>query len=124
MPALLARIVILLRLAWVKLWPWILAQLGLETARQVAKLPVRLAVMTAWAVFLGVVFTGLTGLGLVTAFNTNPLSGVSGDVMGLVCAVFPVHFFFGLVQAYVTWRFTLRKALSLLDRTLLYIFGP
>jgi len=108
---------------WAKIWPWIAAKLGYEVARQGAKLPVRIAVMAAWATFLGVVFTGLTGLEVHQQFHANPYSGVGSDVLGLVCSVFPVHFSLGLFGAYVTWRLTVMGAAQVMNKALLWIFG-
>lgn len=123
MGAFIARIAILFRGAWAKIWPWIVAQIGYQTARQAAKVPVRIAIMTAWAVFLAVVFTGLDGMGIQSTFNQNPLTGVSSDVMGLLCSVFPLHFATGLFTAYVVWRLTIITAMQVMNKAILFLFG-
>jgi hypothetical protein len=109
---------------WQKIWPVVATWVGMESARQAAKIPMRVAILGAWAIFLGAVFTGLTGMGVQQVFNLNPLTGVPAGVMYLLCSFFPLHFFFGLVMAYVTWRISIITAVQILNKTILFIFGP
>jgi hypothetical protein len=111
-------------LAWIKqglvaLFKYIVAKF----AQAAVALTIQVAVLFAWSVFLGVFFTGLTGLGLAAVYQTSPVSGISSDVLFLVCSCFPLHFAIGLVEAYITFKFTLGHAAYAMSRTVKFLFG-
>lgn len=123
MGAVISRALLFFKVAWQRSWPTMAAWFGLAAARQASKVPLRVAMMTAWAVFLAVVWTGLTGMGIGTALSHNPFSGIPSDILYLVCSAFPLHFAVGLVFAYITWKASLATALQAMDQVLVWIFG-
>jgi|ERR1035437_1467008 hypothetical protein len=81
------------------------------------------SVMICWGIFLAAFFTGMSGLGIKEIYNSNPFSGIPGNIMGLVCAAFPIHFGVGLMMAYISWKFTVGWAALIMARTMKLLFG-
>ncbi len=119
MGALLLRLLQVLKQIWAPLGAWIAAR-GMAIGASVA---VRVAVLTAYGVFLGVFFTGMSGMAIQSVYNANPFGGVPGDMMYLLCSCFPVHFALGLFQAYIAFKFTVMQAAIALSRTMKFFFG-
>ena len=72
--------------------------------------------MAAWAVFLGVFWSGVVGFGISDLFSTNPLSGCPAAVMYLVSYAFPLKLAFGIGIAYIQWKFTFVHAAIFMNR--------
>lgn len=123
MGAVLLRIAVALKGFWLRIWPMFCAWFAITSAKQLAKAPVRVAMMAAYAVMLLAVMTGLTGMGLTTVVSNNPMTGISGGVMFLVCSCFPIHYAFGTMLAYLAFKMTCVTAIRKMNQTIMWLFG-
>jgi hypothetical protein len=101
----------------------IVAWLGVNVINGATRLAVSVAVLLAWSVFLGVVTTQMTAMGMFEILTTNPLSGLPHDMFVLFCAVFPFGFFVRLVIAYILWNLSVQQAALVMNKVTRMIFG-
>ncbi|HVU27382.1 MAG TPA: hypothetical protein VHG71_06560 [Verrucomicrobiae bacterium] len=126
MPVILSRILLFLQRIWsvTKAYIPALAAVGATTvARAVVFAAVQIAVLTAWGVFLGAVFTGMIGMGLREVINSNPLAGAPAGALALADACFPFQFAFGLYIAFLVWGFTSIYLAVVMSRVIKYLPG-
>jgi hypothetical protein len=101
----------------------IVAWMGANLITGGIRVAVATAVIFAWAVFLGLVMTGLGGMGVFTILSTNPLTGLPHDMFVLFCLVFPFGFFVRLVIAYIVWCLTMQQAAIVMTKVVRVLFG-
>jgi hypothetical protein len=109
---------------WFKnMFAYFAADVASGAMQTVYRVAISASVMVVWGVFLAAFFTGMSGLGIKEIYNSNPFSGIPANIMGLVCAAFPIHFGVGLMMAYITFKFTLGWLALVMARTMKAIFG-
>jgi hypothetical protein len=101
----------------------ILLLLGQNAVTVGAELGIRAAVVGAWATFLGVFWTKVVGMGLHDALMGVTMSGLSGAVMSLIDAIFPINFVLGLCFAYINFKLTVGIAARVMSRAIRFMFG-
>jgi len=106
-----------------KVMSWIGADTVEGVLKGAAAMAVRIAVLTAWGVFLAVVFSGIYGFGIREICFQNPFSGFPQAMMFLVAAAFPIKWGLSLVTSYILWRFTVNQAALIMSRTVKFLFG-
>jgi hypothetical protein len=115
----MGALLLLIKQALVTIVAWI----GVNLVNSGVKFAISVAVVTAWGVFLGVLVTGMGGLGIFSILTTNPLSGLPHDMYCIFCSVFPFSFFVRLVVAYVIWNLTFQQAAVVMSRVVRFLFG-
>lgn len=97
--------------------------LGVNIVNVGIRVAIETLVLTAWGVFLGIFTMTIGGYNLITILSTNPLQGLPGGMLCLVCSIFPLSFFIRLTVAYVLWCLTFQAAARVMSKAVRMIFG-